>query len=112
MRTDLQSVDQNLMSVLNDLIEPIARLPRAEKMVLYGSYAKGTNNEESDVDLAVFFNGDKQELIEEYRWLVRICMNPCWDIQVHAFNVSELVKPCGIVEEIDMYGIELPLRQK
>lgn len=111
MRTDLQSVDRKLMKVLSDLVDPIARLPRAEKMVLYGSYAKGTNNDESDVDLAVFFGGDGQTLLEEYRWLVRICMNPEWDIQVQAFNVSELEKPCGIVEEIDMYGIELPLRQ-
>ncbi|HOS18079.1 MAG TPA: nucleotidyltransferase domain-containing protein [Clostridia bacterium] len=110
MRSDWESLDPAVLGLLTRLARPISRLPGAEHMVLYGSYAKGTNTEGSDVDLAVFFRGEKDPvLLEEYRSLARICASNEYDVQVQAFSSEELASPCGIVEEIDLYGVELPL---
>lgn len=110
MRSDWESLDPSVLRLLTRLASPISRLPGAERMVLYGSYAKGTNIEGSDVDLAVFFGGEKDPvLLEEYRSLARICATSEYDVQVQAFSSEELASPCGIVEEIDLYGVELPL---
>ena len=38
---------------IKSAIEPIARLYGVKKMYLFGSYAKGTANEKSDIDLLI-----------------------------------------------------------
>ena len=82
-------------------------LPKVVKVVVYGSYAKGTNRYDSDVDVAVFFDLPEADMLACYRELVRICRIPECDIQVQAFPASELASPCGIIEEIVTYGIEI-----
>jgi len=39
--------------------------------------------------------------------LARICANTQVDIQVQPFHAYELLQPCGIIEEVVTYGIEL-----
>lgn len=109
MRSDWETIDPRVRRLLVRISGSIAALPGVEKIVLYGSYAKGTSTKESDIDLAVFFRDGGNPLLEEYRRLARICATPEFDIQVQPFLSSELEAPCGIVEEIDMYGVELPL---
>lgn len=87
--------------------ERIYALPGVERAMLFGSYAKGTARADSDIDLAVFFSTVKSCLLDEYRALVRICSKTGLDIQVQVFDVCELSEPCGIVEEIVRYGVEL-----
>ena len=84
------------------------RLPGAEKVVVFGSYAKGTQGPDSDLDVAVFFDDDGTPFLARHRALTHLCVNPHIDIQIQAFSSSELDAPCGIVEEIVKYGIELP----
>ncbi|HWQ58389.1 MAG TPA: nucleotidyltransferase domain-containing protein [Clostridia bacterium] len=111
MRNNWETLDPAILGLLTRLGRSIAELPGAERMVLYGSYAKGTNTEESDVDLAVFFRGGgNSALLEEYRRLARICATDEYDVQVQAFSSDELANPCGIIEEIDAHGVELPLK--
>ncbi len=93
--------------LLSTILDRIARLSGVDRVVLYGSYAKGTQSDESDLDLAVFFDSTKPCLLDEYRALNKICVNAELDIQVQAFHAFELLEPCGIIEEIDTFGIEL-----
>ena len=96
-------------TLMRDICQRIDGLEQVERIILFGSYAKGCSAEDSDVDLAVFFQGNQNQakLLERYRQVARICVNPEIDIQVQPFCADELRKPCGIVEEITMYGIEL-----
>ena len=73
---------------------------------MYGSYAKGTNRDDSDLDVAVFFDLPEDRMLECYHRLVPLCRIPEMDIQVQAFPAAELSSPCGIFEEILRYGIE------
>lgn len=93
--------------IFDGAVSAIAALPWVRRMILFGSYAKGTQSDASDVDLAVFVDCDKSLLLEEYRQLTEICRSAELDIQVQVFHVSELDEPCGIIAEIVTYGIEL-----
>ena len=85
----------------------IVTLSNVNKIVLFGSYAKRCAECESDIDLAVFFDSSDARLLRQYRELARICVNPEIDIQVQPFHTFELATPCGIIEEIEAYGLEL-----
>ena len=104
---DLSRIFPQHAEVMAGVCGKISELPGAERIVLFGSYAKGTAEAESDVDLAVFFRTEEDCLIEQYRALTRICSNPELDIQVQPFHTYELLQPCGIIEEVVTYGIEL-----
>lgn len=86
-------------------LDRIRALQGVVRVIVYGSYAKGEQRPDSDIDVAVFFEDDNS-LLERYRTLVGICSLPEVDIQVQAFDAAELKDPCGIVEEIVKYGVD------
>ena len=90
-----------------EICRAIATLPNVDKIVLFGSFAKGCADSDSDIDLAVFFTSEDARLLRQYRQLARICVNSTIDIQVQPFHTYELATPCGIIEEIEAYGLEL-----
>jgi predicted nucleotidyltransferase len=90
-----------------EICRAIAALPDVDKIVLFGSFAKGCAECDSDIDLAVFFTSENARLLRQYRQLARICVNSTIDIQVQPFHTYELATPCGIIEEIEAYGLEL-----
>jgi len=92
---------------MNECCTKISALPDVHKIVLFGSYAKGLAVPESDIDLAVFFDTEDDCLLRQYHDLARICANTQVDIQVQPFHAYELLQPCGIIEEVVTYGIEL-----
>ena len=92
---------------MREICSAIAKLSNVDKIVLFGSYAKRCAQSESDVDLAVFFTSQDARLLAQYRQLARICVNSNIDIQVQPFHTYELATPCGIIEEIEAYGLEL-----
>ena len=95
------------------LIEEFVKLVREEnividKVILFGSYAKGTNREDSDIDLAIVSRDfseenciDTMELLLSKANLLKV------DIQTIPFSIEEYNIPKGIMEEILNTGIEL-----
>jgi len=90
-----------------EICRAIHTLPDVDQIVLFGSFAKGCAGCDSDIDLAVFFTSKDARLLRQYRQLARICVNSIIDIQVQPFHTYELATPCGIIEEIEAYGLEL-----
>ena len=98
-----------LCPLVDELAAGISQVPGVAKIVLFGSYAKGTQTPESDIDIAVFFDLDKTCFLNEYRVLSKICCSFSEDVQVQAFGLYELDDPSGIGEEIVAFGVELPI---
>ncbi|MEN6634522.1 MAG: nucleotidyltransferase domain-containing protein [Clostridiaceae bacterium] len=94
---------------MREICRAIYALPEVDQVVLFGSFAKGCAVCESDIDLAVFVKNSDTRLLRIYRRLARICVNSEIDIQVQPFHTYELATPCGIIEEIEAYGLELRL---
>lgn len=79
-----------------------------EKVILFGSYAKGTNRIDSDIDLAIISPDFHQEDCIENMTLLLCKANLLKaDIQTIPFSIEEYNNPKGIIEEIIKTGIEL-----
>ncbi|NLI54233.1 MAG: nucleotidyltransferase domain-containing protein [Clostridiales bacterium] len=104
---DFEGLFNRHAAKMRDICRGIYALPDVSKVVLFGSYAKRCAEPESDVDIAVFFECTDARLLRRYRQLTRICANPEIDVQAQPFHTYELSTPCGIIEEIEAYGLEL-----
>ena len=96
-----------------NIIENFIRLLKEEniiieKVILFGSYAKGTYRDDSDIDLAIISPNFKEEDCIENMTLLLCKANILKaDIQTIPFSVEEYNNPKGIMEEILNTGIEL-----
>lgn len=96
------SVRQEIVACL----DAVCAYPGISRVFVYGSYAKGTQKPGSDLDVAAFLQSAAQEdLLPAFRALTKICLRAPIEIQIQVFFESELLSPCGIVEEIVKYGI-------
>lgn len=75
-----------------------------EKVILFGSYAKGQSHAYSDIDLAIWskdFKDDYFTIIENTASLKRHFKN----IELHPFNESENERNNPFIREIERTGI-------
>jgi len=76
------------------------------KIILFGSYAKGNFNEDSDIDIAVIFK-DYSSLIDMQLELMRLRRKIDSRIEPHPFRESEFNSSNPLVNEIIKYGQEI-----
>ena len=76
------------------------------KMVLFGSYAKGSFNEDSDIDIAVILK-DYDNLIDTQVDLMRIRRRIDSRIEPHPFREQDFNTSNPLVSEIVKYGMDL-----
>jgi len=55
MQEDLKRIDANL---LKDIVDRILSVTQPEKIILFGSYARGDATEESDIDILIIQHSD------------------------------------------------------
>jgi predicted nucleotidyltransferase len=94
--------------ILNDYVDQVRLTMPIEKVVLYGSYAKGLATDESDVDVCFFlssFDGeDRHDIIVKLFVLAHK-----YDLYIEpiAFEVSDLYDDNPFVKEVLRTGIEI-----
>lgn len=76
------------------------------KVILFGSFAKGNFNENSDIDIAIVFK-DFNNLIEMQVNLMRLRRSIDSRIEPHPFRESDFNISNPIVYEIIKYGTEI-----
>ena len=54
-----RTIDINIMNVVKKYIEEISKKFEVKAVYIFGSYAKGTSHEDSDIDIAVILNSDR-----------------------------------------------------
>jgi predicted nucleotidyltransferase len=78
------------------------------KLILFGSYAKGNFNEDSDIDIAVVFK-DYSSMMDMQLELMRIRRKIDSRIEPHPFRESEFSISNPLVNEIVTYGKEISI---
>ena len=78
------------------------------KVILFGSYAKGNYNEDSDIDIAVILH-DYSNLIDMQLELMRLRRKIDSRIEPHPFREKEFEMSNPIVNEIVKFGQEIAI---
>lgn len=87
---------------LNKFIEAIIPEYDPEKIVLYGSYAKGTNHSESDIDIAVIVSEVEGSFLDKEARLYKIRRR--YDINIEPILLESNKDRSGFLEHILSYG--------
>ncbi len=74
-------ISREIMESIKKYIERISQYYKIEAIILFGSYAKGTENEDSDIDIAVI-SSDFKNIIQDgadligYTWKIDTRIEP------------------------------------
>ncbi len=90
----------NIEDVYRQIIE-IAKKNKIEKIVLFGSRARGDNQPKSDIDLAVYGCKDYQKFVEELN-------EELWSLlQLDIINMDDTNISEELIKEIERDGVDL-----
>jgi predicted nucleotidyltransferase len=102
------NIPEAVRSGIEKYLERIRQEISVDKAILFGSYACGTFDNGSAIDLAIFsnyFQGMKR--VDSIAFLLGHAMDYDLDIEPLAFTLDEYSERLGIVDEILKTGIEL-----
>ena len=100
-------MDKNeAIKIAKRYLKTIAQKYQIENVILFGSFAKGTYHEDSDIDLAIIFKSI-DDIIDMQIELMKMRTDDDLFIEPHPFSLSDFHASNPIVSEIIKNGIEL-----
>ena len=101
-----RNVDINILKSVEKYIKEISKHYSIQEVYLFGSYAKGTNHEDSDIDVAIIINSDNNvfDLMVE---LMMLTQNIDLRIEPHPIKVQDFEEGIPFVQEIIDTGIKV-----
>lgn len=103
-------IPESIQTVVEDYITKLSKQIPIQKVILFGSYAKGNTNKYSDIDLAVFSDYFKDKSrVDGINFLLLHATDFDVDLEPQPFTMDEYKEPVGLVQEILRTGIEIPL---
>lgn len=102
-------ISQKINNIIGEYISDIQKYMKVDKAFIYGSYAKGNNNEYSDIDIAIFSDSFiNQSFVESVSFLFSIARKyKEMSIEPVAFTLSDLQNDNPFVNEIIATGREI-----
>ncbi|GHT23572.1 hypothetical protein FACS189430_07030 [Bacteroidia bacterium] len=77
------------------------------RFILFGSYAKGTFHEDSDIDVAVIFDDCDENVFRRQIDLMLLTRKVDLRIEPHSFRASEFTEEDPLAYEVMKYGSEI-----
>jgi len=96
---------ENIENIINRFIETIKKDISVDQVYLFGSYAKGTPNEYSDIDLAIVSKDFEGIRFFDRKRLLKYLIEINTDIELHPFKTEDFDSDDPFVEEIIKTGI-------
>jgi predicted nucleotidyltransferase len=98
---------QHLEKIVQNFLDEIQKLYRVDSAYLFGSYAKGTSNQWSDIDLAIISSDFSEDLYEERLFLMRLAAEIDDRIEPKPFRPETFTTIEPLVDEIKKNGLKL-----
>ncbi len=92
------------ISIANTYIDSISNKYSISQAILFGSFAKGTNHDDSDIDIAIIIN-NVSDIIDTQIELMKLRRKIDLRIEPHPFMLRDFIKSNPVVNEILKYGI-------
>ena len=100
-------IDRKIMKSIKEYIQKISQYYKIETIILFGSYAKGTQNEDSDIDIAII-SDDFKDLIDDMADLIGYTWKIDTRIEPHPISKEDYEKiATPFVQEIINTGIKV-----
>ena len=102
-----KSINSGIMGSIQKYIEKISQYYKIEVIILFGSYAKGTENEDSDIDIAII-SSDFNDIIEDGAKLIGLTWKIDTIIEPHPITTEDYEKVSNpFVKEVMNTGIKV-----
>ena len=92
------------LKLAENYIDLISSKYDVQQAILFGSFAKGTNHKDSDIDIALIIN-NVEDIIDTQIDLMKLRRNINLRIEPHPFMTSDFNKSNPVANEILKYGI-------
>ncbi len=101
-----RNIDIKILKSVKEYVKEISKYYNIKEVYLFGSYAKGTNNVDSDIDVAIVINSDNNifDLMVE---LMMLTQNIDLRIEPHPIKVKDFEEGNPFVQEIIDTGIKV-----
>jgi len=101
-----RAIDENIINIIKEYVEKISEKFEIKAVYLFGSYAKGTNTDDSDIDIAVVLesNIDTIDLMVD---LMMLTQNIDLRIEPHPIKISDFETGNPFVDEIKSTGLKV-----
>jgi predicted nucleotidyltransferase len=101
-------VNQHIIGTLKNYLKAIPANMGVKRAYLFGSYAKGSEHEDSDIDIALILEHMEDKFITQQQ-LMKLRHNIDLRIGPHPFAQEEFDFHNPFAFEIQQTGIEIPL---
>ena len=99
--------NDDLEKIIRIFLDEIRKTYRLDSAYLFGSYAKGTSNQWSDIDLAVVSPDFSEDIYEERLVLMRLAAKIDDRIEPKPFRPDMFNPNEPLVDEIQKHGLKL-----
>lgn len=100
-------ISREIMKSIEKYIEKISQYYKIEAIILFGSYAKGTENEDSDIDIAVI-SSDFKNIIQDGADLIGFTWKIDTRIEPHPIRTEDYENiATPFVQEVINTGIKV-----
>jgi predicted nucleotidyltransferase len=97
-----RTINKNIDNYISNVRK---KYPELEKVYLFGSYAKNSYDENSDIDLAIIYkNLEVEEKFDLQVELMLLASEIDSRIEPHPFSIKEMSEPTPFINEILRYG--------
>lgn len=102
-------IPDDIRKIIEDYLKELSSEIKIDKVILFGSYAKGNHGIDSDIDLAIFSDSFKDmDRIESIKYLLKKARKfRGVDLQPISFTNEDHKERLGIVDDVLKTGIEL-----
>ena len=102
-----RTIDREIMESIRKYIEKISQYYKIEAIILFGSYAKGTQNDDSDIDIAII-SSDFKDVFDDMADLIGYTWKIDTRIEPHPISKDDYEKVATpFVQEIIDTGIKV-----
>lgn len=106
-KKDIRLLDYDVKIIVSEFIRQLLDTADVRKVILFGSWAKGTASIKSDIDLAVIFEKEIRSEMEITRLLKKLEQKFRKEIQVHYFTEKSFNNKNKLTNEIKRDGISI-----
>ena len=89
VRETIKGIDKEIIDIVNKYIEIVIKNYDVIAIILFGSYAKGTQREDSDIDIAVITDDIKTDKFDEEVNLMQLRNGIDYRIEPHIITVAD-----------------------